>query len=787
MIDSQIKGILFEKEGGVVPLVGIDVQADINGRGAKVKISQRFRNTEKKPIEAVYKFPLPENAAVCGFRALIDNRIIEGRIEEKEKAFELYDKALADGHKAQLMDEERPNIFTLSIGNIKPGSSVIIEITYITLLDAHSTEVRFYLPTTISPRFTPKSQKDDNGIPVGDIVNPPFAFHVPYGLTINVNVHDRKAIASIESPSHTINTRFNSDDAVVTFSAEQAAMDRDFVLTITYGKDFANRAYVSRDHDETFIQVDLTPDETAEAGKTDNAPQGREIVFLLDCSGSMKGASIEEARKALEILIRALSKDMMFNIYRFGSGFEHLYSHSKPYDEKSIKEALKYLAETDASMGGTEVLPPLADIYGKEPDDGFRRDVILITDGEISNEDEVMELVRHHCHTTALSAVGIGSGPNEFLIKGVARAAGGSSELIAPHERIEPKVLRLFQKVMAGRISNLRIDCGVEIDQAPAYPVAYMRQGTSIFARVKGGGSLGKSISVQQYDGQGAILRKWDIELEEVHNREMPISKLWAREKIREIEEGGGLPEGTRQHRRSEGKKQKTAADISLQYGIISRSTSFIGIEKKPDTEDAASDMALRFVPACVTDGWHGLREIPAYMRQSMPQYSIRQVHESDVYEGEVYTTPAFLRRQRSDNVLSEPFSRVVRGVRNALSHTRKKDPLMDILSQQRLGGGFNVDNVIADILKISLSTLRNIADDMNVKNHPDRMGILATAIVLEVLEAKFGSRRDEWDGIVSKSRIWLQEQIDDSNPEIDGEPLLDWVRKFVTDRLKRS
>ena len=787
MSDSRVKGILFEKNGGAVPLVGVDVQANINGRGAKVKISQMFRNTEKKPIETVYKFPLPENAAVCGFKALIDNRIIEGRLEEKEKAFELYDKALADGHKAQLMDEERPNIFTLSIGNIKPGSSVIIEITYIILLDAHSTEVRFYLPTTISPRFTPESQKDDNGIPISDIVNPSFAFQVPYGLTINVNVHDRKAITSIESPSHTINTRFNDDDAVVTFSADQAAMDRDFVLTITYGKDFANRAYVSRDHDDTFIQVDLTPDETAEAVKTDSTPQGREIVFLLDCSGSMQGSSIEEARRSLEILIRALIKDMTFNIYRFGSGFEHLYSHSTPYDEKSLKEALKYLSKTDASMGGTEVLPPLADIYGKEPDDGFRRDVILITDGEISNEDEVMELVRSHCHTTALSTVGIGSGPNEFLIKGVARSAGGSSELIAPNERIEPKVLRLFQKVMAGRIDGLKIDCGVKIDQAPAYPVAYMRQGTSIFARVKGGGSLGKSVSVQQHDGQGAILRKWNIDLEEVNDRDMPVSKLWARQKIREIEESGGMAEGTRQYRRSEGKKQKTAADISLRYGLISRSTSFIGIEKKPDTEDAATDMALRVVPACVTDGWHGLRDIPAYLRKSMPRYSIKQMHESDVCEAEVDAIHTSIRYQRSGNVLSEPFSRVVQVVRNALSRTRKKDPLMDILSRQRPGGGFDADSAIAGILKISLSTLRNIAGGMNLKNHPDRLVIMVTAIVLEVLEVHFGSRRDEWDGIVLKSRIWLQEQVDDLKPEMAGEPLLEWARKCVTDRLKRS
>jgi Ca-activated chloride channel family protein len=143
---SEVEGILFQKNGKPVPLAGVEVQGDIIGRGAKVNISQRFRNTEKKPIEAVYKFPLPENATVCGFRALIDGRIVEGKIEEKEKAFELYDKALADGHKAQLMDEERPNIFTLSVGNIKPDSTVVIEITYITLLDSHKSEVRFFLP-----------------------------------------------------------------------------------------------------------------------------------------------------------------------------------------------------------------------------------------------------------------------------------------------------------------------------------------------------------------------------------------------------------------------------------------------------------------------------------------------------------------------------------------------------------------------------------------------------------------------------------------------------------------
>lgn len=797
---SQTEGILFQKNGKPVPLAGVEVQGDIIGRGAKVKVSQRFRNTEKKPIEAVYKFPLPENVTVCGFRALIDGRIVEGKIEEKEKAFELYDKALADGHKAQLMDEERPNIFTLSIGNIKPDSTVIIEITYITLLDAHNSEVRFYLPTTISPRYTPASQKDDNGIPVSDIVNPTFALQVPYGLTININVHGRKAISSIESSSHTIKTNFKGDDATITFSADKAAMDRDFVLTITYEKDFTNRAFVIKDNDETFIQVDLTPDELAETGKIDNSSQGREIVFVLDCSGSMEGESIEAAKKALEIMIRALSPDTMFNIYRFGESFESLYKNSKSYDENSMQEALKYLSQTNASLGGTEVLDPLTDIYQKELESGYRRDVILITDGEISNEDEVMKLIKHHADTTKLFAVGIGSGPNEFLIKGVARAAGGATEFIAPKERIEPKALRLFQKVMAGSISSLKIDCGFDIDQSPLSPSAYINQPTSFFAKLKEDKAQNKSVKVTGRFGEG--FREWIIDLEEASNQDMPISKLWAREKIREFEEGDGLLPGSQQKQRGEVKNHKAIIDISRKYGIIGKSTSFIGIEKKSDTEEATSDMVLRVVPTLVTDGWHGGAKImasfslssapshdlstPTYSRKHLGAYSIQsidtcnEVNESDTANIEI---PTFLRRQASEPGIS--FSKTARAVRKALSKIKGKDLLLDILSLQRAGGGFYMDEVILNLLSISQSELSNIANVMNIKHQEDRMGLLMAAIVLAILELKYGERRNEWDRVVFKSRNWLQLQISRVTPTIEDEPLEDWVKKFVDDRLK--
>jgi Ca-activated chloride channel family protein len=520
-----------------------------------------------------------------------------------------------------------------------------------------------------------------------------------------MNVHDRKAIYSIESPSHTIKTTFNGDDTTVTFSADKAAMDRDFVLTIAYDKNFANRAFLFKDNDETFIQVDLTPDELAETGKPDSSSQGREIVFVLDCSGSMGGESIEAAKKALEIMIRALNPDSMFNIYRFGTTFQNLYPQSKSYDENSMQEALKYLSQTDASLGGTEVLAPITDIYQKELESGYRSDVIMITDGEISNEDDTMKLVKHHAGTTKLSAVGIGSGPNEFLIKGVARAAGGATEFIAPKERIEPKALRLFQRVMAGSISSLKIDCGIEIDQSPASPTAYMQQQTSIFAKLEDGNLKSKSVKVTGNTQAGS--REWVIDLEELNNQDLPISKLWAREKIRDLEEGNGQLPGSQQKQRGDSKSNNAIIDVSRKYGIISRLTSFVGIEKKSDTEETTSDMVLRVVPTLVTDGWHGAG--------SQIKYSTRSKARCSIVSEFQFEDLSYMSLESADSEPSPCFSRRDHVVQNAPSNIRRKDPLFDILSLQKAGGGFDIETPIEELLQISHSDiLQFVSDESN-------------------------------------------------------------------------
>src|SRR3972149_10663677 len=399
---EELSGLLTaDTKAAPVPLTAVRVEGNISGRGAKVKIIQRFKNGEEKPIEAVYKFPLPEGGAFCGFMAIIGEKIIEGDIEEREKAFELYDEALSKGHGAMLLDEERPNIFTLSVGNLIPGGTAIIEIEYVTLLEATGSEVRFFLPTTIPPRYIPDGTPDNNGIPENGLINPVYGSNPAYGLSLLLTIHGKEGIEAIVSPSHTIRTDLGSDPVRIEFSSETVRMDRDFVLNIKYKKGFENRGYIYRSNKGRYIQVDFCPgsEEFVATASNTASVMGKEVILVLDCSGSMSGNSITEAKKALEVFLKGLEEGMRFNIYRFGSSFEKLLDEIAPYTEETLDMILKRLGNIDADLGGTEVLAPLKDIYDSKVPAGYTREVILITDGQVGNEAEVTELIKRGSNT----------------------------------------------------------------------------------------------------------------------------------------------------------------------------------------------------------------------------------------------------------------------------------------------------------------------------------------------------------------------------------------------------
>ena len=215
-----------------VPLIGVSIDAEIRSVYARVVVAQRYVNRESNPIEAVYVFPLDEGAAVCGFEAIVDGTLVIGEVHEREKAFEIYDDAMEQGHGAFLLDEERPDVFQASIGNLPPGKEVLVKLTYVTELTVNDRRLRFSIPTTVSPRYAPAEDHSGMGRPDAETLNPPVEWTVPYGLNLSVQVSMPGRISGIESPSHPIAMTLDDCRAMVTLAQQDAALDRDFVLSV---------------------------------------------------------------------------------------------------------------------------------------------------------------------------------------------------------------------------------------------------------------------------------------------------------------------------------------------------------------------------------------------------------------------------------------------------------------------------------------------------------------------------------------------------------------------------
>ncbi len=238
---------LFTADASHVALAGVSVDAEISSFCARVVVSQRYVNREAQPIEAVYVFPLDEGAAVCGFEAIVDGTLVVGEVKEREDAFRMYDDAIEQGHGAFLLDEERPDVFQASVGNLPPGKEVLLKLTYVTELTVAGSGLRFSIPTTVSPRYAPAEDQRGVGRPDAETLNPPVAWSVPYGLNLSVRLAMGGAITRIESPSHPVSVTMNGRLATVTLSQRDAALDRDFVLSVECDGLDTPQAWIERD------------------------------------------------------------------------------------------------------------------------------------------------------------------------------------------------------------------------------------------------------------------------------------------------------------------------------------------------------------------------------------------------------------------------------------------------------------------------------------------------------------------------------------------------------------
>lgn len=735
-------------KGQPVPLLGVSVEAEVKDFASRVVMTQRYRNAESQPIEAVYVFPLEEGAAVCGFEAVIDSVHVVGEVKEREKAFETYDDALAAGHGAYLLDQERPDVFTASIGNVPPGQEVLVKVTYVAELTVEGDDLRFALPTTVSPRYAPEEDRKGVGRPPSETLNPPRDWSVPYGLDLTVRLEMPSAIRALESPSHAIRLELDGPKATVKLGGREAALDRDFVLNVKLAEAHAPRAWVEVDPlGRRAALVAFQPQLDAEEARC-------ELIFLVDRSGSMQGTSIGEARNALQLCLRSLAEGTLFNVVGFGSSFQMLFPESRPYDERSLKDASEHVAGMDADMGGTEVLQPLEAILQRPPRPELPRQVFLLTDGQVSNTEAVIKLVRRHSDTTRVFTFGIGAGASHHLVRGIARAGGGSAEFIAPGERIEAKVLRQLEKALAPALTEVKLDWGgLRVTQAPYHvPPAFAGGRVLVYGLLDeaDGGASDVTLAARSPKGPVSFTLRVDPE---TAGRGSLIATLAARAMIRDLEEGSSPLHDRRGSLQDRGRPDRVKEEIvrlGTSYSLVSSHTSFVAVEKRE--RPVQGETQLRRVPIALTSGWGGGPQ-PATGTGAFPAASL--MLGASMRSIRMASAPRPAAAPAAPGVFGKllDLGSSVVGMGPSEPSPVSARPLDRLVALQRADGSWDLTEELAQALGRPLAELEK---KLGRLKDPDSRRAIATALALVWLERQAKEAEAEWSLLARKARRWL-------------------------------
>ena len=593
------KAGLYTSTGAQVPLQGVDVSGELLGAHARVRVRQRYRNTESKPVEAVYVFPLPSDATLTAFSMECAGRRVQGVLKEREAAFRAYDDAVTAGHGAALLDQERPNVFTAQVGNLLPNEETLVEVEFLQAIQVEEGCVRWALPTLVAPRYIPGTPTGDrtahgaadptDRVPDADRMTPPVG-DARYGLTLELLVSLGREVV-VESPSHKLDVSRAEGGVRVKLSQPGVALDRDLVLSIR-GPDTSTPLTTLVTHRKggepgTFA-LTVVPDLLGMA----SAPKRQEVVFVVDTSGSMEGESLPQAQGALRLCLRHLREGDRFNVIAFNTSFRLFSPEPVTFTQMTLEQADRWVAALRAD-GGTELLRPMQAAMQAAPD-GV---VVLLTDGQVGNEAEILNAVLAARKTTRVYSFGIGTNVSDVLLKDMARQTGGAVEFIHPGERIDDKVVAQFSRALAPRVTGLEVRFeGVEASElAPAEPPQLV-DGTpwSLFGRYTTPGT-GKVVLKGK---SGAETFSLTVPVSFPAESDRPaVEKLWAAERIRAWQDAALVG------RRAQALKERIV-QLALAHGIVTPYTSFVVVEERTGERRASGQPETRVVPVHAPAGW---------------------------------------------------------------------------------------------------------------------------------------------------------------------------------------
>jgi Ca-activated chloride channel family protein len=592
------------------PRVATDVDVTVSGPTARGRVTQIFDNPTKKWVEAVYVNPLSEGGAVDALKMVIGDRIVVGDIKERGEAKAIYEEARRTGRKASLFEQERPNIFTSSVANIGPGERVVVQIEYQEPVHISSNTSSLRVPLVVAPRYIPDpvvQTVDFNGggwghtsdpVPDRGRITPPVldprvtARTNPVAITVHLNAGF--PLGEVKSHHHAVNIEQPSADArLITLDGKVTPADRDFELTWTPAAAEAPTAGLFRERvgDADYVLALVTPPSVPDSRK--DTPD-REIVFVIDNSGSMAGTSIEQAKASLQFALGRLKPTDRFNVIRFDHTMDVVFRDTVPASTENVSRAARFVSDIDA-RGGTEMVPAMKAALTDRRGAGsqYLRQVVFLTDGDIGNEQELFDTIAAMRGRSRVFMVGIGSAPNSFLMTRAAEIGRGAYTHIGSVDQVQERMRELTEKLESPAVTGLTASyTGGAIDATPS-PLPDLYRGEPVVIAAK----LGAADGVLEIKGMIGD-RPWTVSLPVARAAEgAGLSKLWARRKITDAEM-------TRRHDLS------TAADadkrivaLALEHHLVSRLTSLVAVDATPSRPEGAT-LTRAEVPLNLPAGW---------------------------------------------------------------------------------------------------------------------------------------------------------------------------------------
>jgi Ca-activated chloride channel family protein len=584
------------KLGAACPLRHTDVHAEISGFLSRVRVTQEFENPFKEKIEAVYTFPLPQNAAVDDMTMTIGERTVRGRILPREEARIVYDDAKSRGQVASLLDQERPNIFTQAVANIMPGEKVTVTISYVETLKYEEGSYQFVFPMTVAPRYVPGAQANAAGagsapstetaqVPDASKITPPLApkgARAGHDISLEVALDAGVPVDELKSNSHEIDVeRPNGWSARVRLKNRAEIPNRDFVLKYDVAGGRIEDALLAHKMDKGgFFTLILQPPDRA----TPEDVTPKEIIFVLDTSGSMQGFPIEKAKEAMKLALDGLNPQDTFNLITFAGDTHILFPQPVSATRENLQKAQSFLASRSGD-GGTEMMKAIKMALAPSDNQGHIRVVCFMTDGEVGNDFEIIAEVQKHPNARVF-AFGIGSSVNRYLLDKIAEEGRGEAEYVSLNDDGSLAARKFHERVRSPLLTDISIDwAGLQVaDLYPKrIPDLFSAKPVILTGRYTKGGR-----AVVRLKGKMSgrdFVRELPVELPEQEARHDVLQTLWARERVDDLmkQDYLGVQQG-----KAHADLQGTITQLGIEYRLLTQFTSFVAVEELVVTDGGA-------------------------------------------------------------------------------------------------------------------------------------------------------------------------------------------------------